>query len=264
MSEQILLVDKLEGGVAMVTLNNPKVLNALGVEISRELSRVLGELEADPEVRVIVIRGAGRAFSSGGNLRDMRQSFDQDPDAYMDELTREVYGAVDRLLKTDKPVIAQVHGVAYGAAFNLVMACDLAVAARDAVFCESFTKLGLIPGGFATVLLPAMAGPKRAAELCLTAREVGAEEAYAMGLINMVVEPEKLEEETMKLARRVAKAPPLAIRETKRLLRESLTRDHDQQAKIERETQIRMAKTKDYREGINAFFEKRKPEFKGE
>lgn len=263
MSYPNLIVEKKDSGILVITLNHPQNLNALGREISRELAAALAAGEADPEVRVMVIRGAGRAFSSGGDLSEMRESFKGDPGRYMDELTKAVYGGLEALMELNKPVIASVHGFAYGAAFNLVMACDLAIAASDAVFCESFLKLGLIPGGYATTLLPRLVGVKRAAEFCLTTRDIPAEEALRLGLINALAAPAELEAETMKLALRVAKAPPLAVQETKKLLRGHYLRPAAEQSVIERETQIAMARTLDFQEGVNAFFEKRKPMFQG-
>jgi 2-(1,2-epoxy-1,2-dihydrophenyl)acetyl-CoA isomerase len=260
----MIVMDRRPDGVWAVTLDNPKTLNALGVEISRELGAALQEFEADPGARVMVLRGAGRAFSSGGNLAEMREGIKDDPGKYMDELTAAVYGAIETLLALDKPVVAQVHGFAYGAALNMVVACDLAVADEEAVFCESFTRLGLIPGGYATLLLPAAIGWKQTLDLCLTAREVSAREALSLGLISRVVPAPDLETETMRLAQALAQAPPLALRETKRLLRESLERPRAEQSDQERRTQVRMAQTRDFKEGIDAFFEKRRPRFKGE
>jgi enoyl-CoA hydratase/carnithine racemase len=263
MAYDYLLVEKRVNGVVVVTLNHPQNLNALGVEISRELERALSETASDPAVRVLVIRGAGRAFSSGGNLAEMQKGAASDPAKYMDELTTAVYGAIRALLEINKPVIAMVHGFAYGAGLNLALACDLCLASDDTVFCESFLRLGLIPGGYATLLLPAAVGMKRTLDLCLTAREVSAPEALALGLISRIVPAKDLEAETMKLADQLAAAPPLALQETKRLLRLSRTRPSEEQARDERATQVRMAQSGDFKEGLEAFFEKRKPVFKG-
>lgn len=264
MSYQSLLLDKGPDRVAYLTLNRPQNLNALGIELSRELKAALAECEGDPAVRAVVIRGAGRAFSSGGNVREMRESLEADPGRFMDELTAEVYSALEAVENMNKPTIASVHGLAYGAAMNLVMACDFAVAAADAVFCESFIRLGLIPGGHATILLTRIMGSRKALELCLTGREVKADEAVALGIVNLVVEPEELEQETQKLARGLAQGPPLAMQKTKQLFRAYYRNPPESQARLERETQILMGKSKDYAEGVRAFFEKRKPEFKGE
>jgi len=261
MSYSYLEVERRENGVAIITLNNPENLNALGVEISQELKDALLEAEADGSIRVIVLRGAGRAFSSGGNLKEMRENLARDPGQYMDELTSVVYAAVDTVMDINKPVIASVHGFAFGAAFNLVVACDMAIAASDTVFCESFINLGLIPGGRATTLLPRILGIRRAAELCMTGREVSAEEALSLGLVNRVVAPEELSEATMKMADRLAAGPPLALEETKRLLRTSQELSPREQSVEERKTQIKMALGNDFKEGVTSFFEKRKPRF---
>jgi 2-(1,2-epoxy-1,2-dihydrophenyl)acetyl-CoA isomerase len=264
MTYELLIVEKRPNGVAVVTLNQPEILNALGVKISRELKHALTELEEDPETRVVVLTGAGRAFSSGGNLKDMHQSLAGDPGTYMDELTREVYAAVDKLMAFNKPVIAAVHGFAYGAAFNLVLACDLAVCAEGTVFCESFIRLGLIPGAHATTLLPRIVGMRRAADLCLTGRDVSAEEALAMGLVNQVVPAKELIVQALKMADQLAEGAPRALRRTKKLLRSYYENSHREQAEQERMTQIRMAATRDFAEGVTAFVEKRKPRFTGE
>ncbi len=264
MAYKYLDVDMKENSVVVITLNNPENLNALGVGLSAELRAALNQFDQDGSARVAVICGAGRAFSSGGNLREMRESFEGDPGRYMDELTAEVYAAVETVLNIEKPIIASVHGAAYGAAFNLVMACDLAVASEDAVFCESFIRLGLIPGGLATVLLPGLAGARTAADICYTGREIKASEALSLGLVNRVVKSSELEDKSMELAAELASRPPIAVRETKRLLRLALDRSPKEQARDERETQVRMAKTSDFQEGVASFFEKRKPLFKGE
>lgn len=264
MGYNCLRIETRDDCIACITLDLPERLNALGIEMSSELRRAFYELDENPDVRVIIIRGAGRAFSSGGNIKDMEESLASDPPGYMDRLTEEVYAAVAAVPELKKPVIASVHGFAYGAALDLVMACDLAIAASDTVFCQSFIKLGLIPGGLATVLMPRIMGMKKTRELCLTGREISAEEAYKIGIVSRIADPDDLEKETRKTAEQIAKAPPIAVARTKALLWNSYHITPDQQAVTERKTQIEMAKTKDYAEAVKAFVQKRQPEFKGD
>ncbi|MHA1301251.1 MAG: enoyl-CoA hydratase/isomerase family protein [Candidatus Helarchaeota archaeon] len=249
--------------IAIVTLNAPKNLNALGKAISEELKLALNECENDPEVRVVILKGEGRAFSSGGNLKEMKESFDKDPEKYMIDLLNAIYLAIPKVKKLPKPVIASVHGFAFGAGMNLALACDFVIAEENTLFSESFVKVGLIAAGHSTLILPKLIGLRKATDLCLTGRRIKAKEAFELGLINKVVPKGELETETLKLAKELAALPPIALQETKKLLHKSYYQSEEKQAEDERNIQIKMANTEDYKEGINSFFEKRKPEFKG-
>lgn len=257
-----LIVEKKDF-ITIITLNAPDTLNALGLTISKELENALEECEKDSSVRVIILKGEGRAFSSGGNLKEMKESLTKDPVKYIDDLTKAVYGAIDKIQKISKPVIGSVHGFAYGAGMNLALACDIVIATETTTFSESFVRIGLIAAGHATSILPKLISLKKATELCLLGQDISAEEALNMGLINKVVPEVELEEATMEIAEKIAAGPPLAIQATKKLLIKWFTQPGEKHLEEERKKQIEMAKTNDFKEGINAFFEKRKAKFKG-
>ncbi|MHA1381497.1 MAG: enoyl-CoA hydratase/isomerase family protein [Candidatus Helarchaeota archaeon] len=249
--------------IAIITLNAPKNLNALGKVISEEFKDALDNCDKDDTVRVVVLKGAGRAFSSGGNLKEMKESLGNNPGKYMDDLTKAIYLAIPKVQALSKPIIASVHGFAFGAGMNLALACDFVIAEEETLFSESFIKIGLIAAGHSTLILPKLIGLRKAIDLCLTGRRIKGKEAYEMGLINRVVPKEDLETETMNLAKELAFLPPIALQETKKLLYKSYVQSEEKHAEEERNTQIKMAQTEDYKEGIISFFEKRKPVYKG-
>ncbi len=257
-----LIVEK-EGHIAIITLNAPKNRNALGVVISTELHKALDECDKDSDVRVIVLKGAGKGFSSGGNLKEMRNTLDDNPDIYMNNLLKAIYTAIPKVQKISKPVIASVHGFAIGAGMTLALACDIVIAADNSNFSVSFVKVGLIAAGHSTLILPKLVSLKKAAELCLIGDSISAKEALDLGLINKIVPQAELETATMEYAKKIAAGPPLAVQATKKMLYNYFKQSEEAQAEEERQTQIKMAKTNDYREGVMSFFEKRKPKFKG-
>ncbi|MFX1450266.1 MAG: enoyl-CoA hydratase/isomerase family protein [Promethearchaeota archaeon] len=248
--------------IAIITLNAPENRNALGIVISTELHKALDECDNDPEVRVVVLKGAGKGFSSGGNLKEMRDNL-TNAEQYMDNLLKAIYTAIPKIQKISKPVIASVHGFAIGAGMNLALACDIVVATDNAIFSESFVKVGLIAAGHSTLLLPKLIGLKKAAELCLIGDSISAKEAFNLGIINKIVPEAALESETMEYAKKIADGPPLAVQATKKMLYSYFEHSEEEHAEQERKTQIEMATTDDYREGVMSFFEKRKPVFKG-
>ncbi|MFX0134930.1 MAG: enoyl-CoA hydratase/isomerase family protein [Candidatus Hodarchaeota archaeon] len=262
MNYKELIIEK-KGHISIITLNAPQNRNALGIVISTELHKTLDEIEKDPEVRVVVLKGAGKGFSSGGNLKEMRDNLDNDPEIYMGNLLNAIYTVIPKIQKISKPIIASVHGFAMGAGMNLALACDIVVATDNTIFSESFVKVGLIAAGHSTLILPKLIGLKKAAELCLIGDSISANEALELGLINKVVPEAELEAATMEYAKKLAVGPPLAVQATKKMLYNYFNQSEEEQAEEERQTQIKMAKTNDYREGVMSFFEKRKPEFKG-
>jgi len=259
MSYESILVEK-EGNIATVTLNRPGALNFLDPLMAEEMEQALGDLEKDALVRAIVITGAGRAFSAGGDLKFMKE----DHSVYeyyqrMESITR----FIRTLLCLPKPVIASVNGPAVGAGCSIALAADMVIASDKATFAEVFCRIGLIPDCGGIFLLSRRIGLTRAKDLVLTGRTVDAHEAERMGMINRVVPADALKEETRKTAQELAGGPTLALGIAKRLLNQSYESDFETLLRLENSNQTLLRLAEDHREGVRAFFEKRKPEFKG-
>jgi 2-(1,2-epoxy-1,2-dihydrophenyl)acetyl-CoA isomerase len=249
-------------GVANITLNRPEVANALNMEISQELLRAVLRCDEDPEVRAVVIAGAGRMFCVGGDLRSFAEQGEQ-VSHHLKELTTYLHAAVSRMAHMGPPVVAAVHGAAAGAGMSLACASDLVVAAASARFTMAYTNAGLTPDGSSTYYLPRLVGFKRAMELALTNRELSAQEAMEWGIVTRVVPDEDLSENAAALASQLAAGATKALGATKRLLHSSWTETLETQMEHEAQTIAEMASTADGREGIAAFVEKRPAEFTG-
>jgi 2-(1,2-epoxy-1,2-dihydrophenyl)acetyl-CoA isomerase len=251
-------------GVCTIALNRPDVLNAFNDQLTTELHEALKNAEKDANVRVIVITGAGRAFSSGQDLGDLKTRY---VPGYVpelgDDLRRRYNPIIKRIREMDKPVIAAVNGVAAGAGCSLALACDMRIASDQASFIEVFINVGLIPDSGSTFMLPRLVGLGKAMELCMTGSKVDAAEALRLGLVNQVVPAAEMNEAVAKLAQRLASLPARAIALTKRLLNKSLHHSLDQQLEAEAYDQETAGKTADHHEGVMAFLEKRKPTFTG-
>jgi 2-(1,2-epoxy-1,2-dihydrophenyl)acetyl-CoA isomerase len=255
---------ELHGAVCVLTLNRPDRLNALTVKVAEDFQKAVSDaLEAG--ARAIVLTGAGRAFCAGGDLREMQELAGKDgrAEAFFDEPLRILNEAIILIRKTPVPFIAAVNGVASGGGCNLALACDLVVAAESAKFNQAFIKIGLTPDCGGTFILPRLVGWKRAAELMFTGDMVSAQQAKEMGLINEVVPDAGLTEFVLVLAERLAAAPTAAIGRIKQMLDASAVNSYQAQLDLERTTQIESGKTKDFREGVSAFLEKRPPVFEG-
>lgn len=250
--------------ICTITLNRPDVLNAFNDQLTTELGEALKNAERDAAVRVIVITGAGRAFSSGQDLADLKTRY---VPGYVpelgDDLRRRYNPIIRRIREMEKPVIAAVNGVAAGAGCSLALACDLRIASDQASFIEVFINVGLIPDSGSTFMLPRLVGLGKAMEMCCTGQKVDAAEALRLGLVNQVVSAEELSGATAKLAGRLASLPARAIGLTKRLLNQSLQSDLAAQLEAEAYDQETAGKTADHYEGVTAFLEKRKPGFQG-
>lgn len=250
--------------ICTITLNRPDVLNAFDDQLTTELGEALKNAERDAAVRVIVITGAGRAFSSGQDLGDLKAKY---VPGYVpnlgDDLRRRYNPIIKRIREMDKPVIAAVNGVAAGAGCSLALACDLRIASDQASFIEVFVNVGLIPDSGSTFMLPRLVGLGKALELCWTGQKVDAHEALRLSLVNQVVPGAELQESTRKLAGRLASLPARAIALTKRLMNQSLRNTLEAQLEAEAYDQETAGKTADHNEGVLAFLEKRKPDFQG-
>jgi len=255
-----LLLDR-EGPVATITLNRPDARNALDMTMRGELLAALDEVEADAEARVLVVTGAGGHFCAGGDVKSMRERRHTAAEgrARVEALNRMVV----RLVDFPRPTIAMVDGYAVGAGCNLALCCDLIVASDRAKFGQVFGKIGLVPDGGGTWLLPHAVGLARAKELILTADVIDAAEAAAIGLINRVVAVADLVATTHALAARIAAGPPAAQRLAKHALNRAAASDLRAALDLEAFAQSVAIGSEDHQEGLRAFFEKRPPRFTG-
>ena len=257
MTYETILTDK-KNHVATVTLNRPDKLNALSMQLADELHHALAALDRDDETRVIVLTGAGRAFSSGADLRP------NPPATEMKSTTAPTLA--DRLfqaLDIEKPVIASINGVAVGGGCTMTLLCDIRIASEAARFQFPFTRLSLCAELGSTYILPRLVGLGKANELVLTSRMFDAAEAGEIGLVNKVVPPEALSEATLEMAESIAKLPPKAVRMNKKGLQLGASSDLDSQRRYEGLALSVLRETEDAKEAAAAFREKRDPVYTG-
>ena len=255
---------EIRGAVAVITLNRPESLNALTAEVARDFQAAVREVR-DRGARAVVLTGAGRAFCAGGDLREMGRIAEREGrvDAFFDEPLRLLNECMLLIRQTPLPFIAAVNGAASGGGCNLALACDLVIAGESARFNQAFIKIGLVPDCGGTFILPRLVGWKRATELMMTGEVTGAARALEMGMINSVVPDNELMAQAMAMADKLAAAPTEAIGRIKELLEASATNDLSAQLELERKAQVQSGHTKDFREGVAAFIEKRPPNFVG-
>lgn len=248
------------GSVGLLTLNRPDALNAITAQMLDELLDALEQVVANPSVRALVLTGSGRAFCAGQDVRVLSQGTNEELVA----LLRDRYPPVLlKLYRLEKPVIAAVNGPALGSGFNLALACDLRIASERAVLGAVFVRIGAGPDTGCSYFLPRLVGMARAAELIYTGRTIDAAEADRLGLVNKVVPPEQLIEEAMVLANQLAKGPTKAIGLGKRAIHRGLELDLESVLSLETELQGQLVATEDFREGVQAFLQKRQPTFEG-
>jgi 2-(1,2-epoxy-1,2-dihydrophenyl)acetyl-CoA isomerase len=261
MSQSILLA--VDAGVATLTFNRPQVMNAMDADMMIELRAAAELVERDAAVRVVVLRGEGRAFIAGGDVALFARRLADLPEVIV-RWGREMHFAIQALRRMDKPVLASVHGAVAGAGFSILCATDLAVAADTAKFSLAYSNIGASPDGGSTFFLPRLLGYKKAMELILLPDLFDAKTAQQHGLVNWVVPEAQVPEETQRIAQRLASGPTRAYGEAKRLLNASLERSMETQMEEELFAFSRCARTRDLAEGVTAFVEKRRPVFRGE
>jgi len=258
------LLYEVKDGVATLTLNRPERLNALGDTLRDDLLDAITRSSADPEVRVMVVTGAGKGFCSGGDVKAMNEARESGRER---SLVDRIAPSRDRTLlamrDAPQPIIAAVNGAAAGAGMNLALACDMRIASSAAKFSQAFVKRGLHPDWGGTYFLPRLVGMAKASELTFTGDVIDAPEALRLGLVSQVVAPEELMPSVLALARKIAAGPPVAIRLAKRALYRNSECGLREALEFETFAQNACTETEDAREGIRAFVEKRAPVFRG-
>lgn len=259
------VVYETNGSVATVQMNRPDFLNALSLQLSIDLKAAIENAIAD-DVRAVILTGSGRAFCSGGDLREMKAMGEREGniEAFLDSPLKALHDVILLIRETPIPFLAAVNGVCAGAGTNFALACDLVIAADDTSFNEAFVRIGLSPDCGGTFFLPRAVGEKRAAELFMTGGTIEAKRAEEIGMINRVVPAAELLQEAQKLAAQLASGPTGAYGRIKRMLNASFSNDLRSQLALEAECQLESGRSSDFKEGVAAFFEKRSPVFKGD
>ncbi len=262
MAQTLLLAQ--DGGVLTITFNRPEVLNALNDQVIKELGEALRRAECDAAIRCLVLTGGGRAFSAGQDLSSFAMR-EQNPDRVsIREHLRDGYNRiVTRMRGLEKPIVAGINGVAAGVGLSLALAADIRVAAENASFTTGFSKIGLVPDGGMSFMLPLLVGIGRAAELAFTSDRIDAAEAHRLGLVNRVVPAEELGAATAALAGQLATMPTRALGLTKRAFNRTILADLDAWLDYEAHLQEIAGRTDDHKEGVRAFIEKRQATFTG-
>jgi len=260
-----IVVEKSDN-VGKIVMNRPEVLNAMTTKLVDELTEAVKDLAKDSEVRVVVLTGAGRAFSSGADLKEGFSGTRNEPGSGAEKIRQELQTAqvISYILHSmEKPTIALVNGVAAGGGMDWALSCDMRIGCERTRFMSAYIRIGAFSGLGGTWLLPRLVGIPKAAELLFTGDFLDAEEAYHLGLLNKLVPSEKLQEEGMAFARKIALGPPIAIKLTKMLIYKGLHMEFQTALQMAAACETITLTSEDRNEGVKAFLEKRPPQFKG-
>jgi 2-(1,2-epoxy-1,2-dihydrophenyl)acetyl-CoA isomerase len=255
------ILSNKQQNVLVLTLNRPDKYNSFNREMALLFIKELDIAAADPSIRAVLIQGEGKAFCAG---QDLAEAMDTNGPGIKKIVEEHYNPIITKIRNLEKPVIAAVNGVAAGAGANIALACDIVLAARSASFIQAFSKIGLVPDSGGTYTLPRLVGLNLASALMITGDKLGADDAKQFGMVYRVYEDANLQEQAMAMALEVAALPTKAIGLTKRLLNHTFSNNLGEQLELEKELQVASAKSYDYIEGVNAFLEKRKPQFTGE
>lgn len=255
-----------DGAVATLIMNRPQARNALSADMRGGLADALVDIEQDPSVRCVVLKGAGEHFMAGGDVKTMGESFGEPPasvrKAFLERI-HELHPIMIAMRRMPKPVIASCRGAAAGAGVSMALACDLIIAAEDAFFTLAYCRIGASPDGSSSFHLPRAVGIKKAMEIALLGDRFDARAARDIGMVNFVVPADALDDETGRLAARLADGPTYVYGRTKALLYRSMESEFESQLQAEAEAFADCASRKDFQEGVGAFIEKRKAAFTG-
>jgi len=254
------LKTNIKDNVAYILLNRPERLNSFDMQLGKELYSVLKDIKSKITIKAVVIQGTGRGFCGGGDVKEMYAA--QDKPLFLRELTKAIHRCVIEMRTMEKPVIAAVNGAAFGAGLSLALACDIIIAVKEAKMGTAFIGIALAPG-CGTQFFTEIVGYHRACEYILTSKTFSAEEAYSLGIVNKTVEADQLEDAVEEFVSKFRKLPPIAVGKAKMLINKSLKNDMISHLDLESKTASKSAGTRDFKEGVTAFIEKRKPEFKG-
>jgi len=254
------LIFEIKKNIAYITLNRPDRLNSFDMKLGEELYDVLKKINPDNDIRAVVIKGTGKGFCGGGDVKEMYAA--KDKAKFLRDLTKAIHKCVIEMRKMEKPVIGVINGATFGAGLSLALACDIIIADKEAKFGTAFIGIGLAPG-CGTQFFTKLVGYQKACEYILTAKTFTAEDAEKLGIVNKVVNANELDYAVEEFLTKFRELPPIAIGKAKMLINKSLDNDMINHLELESKTASLSAASLDFKEGVTAFVEKRKPIFKG-